>query len=322
MAILQSSGCVGIVYEGKQMVHPLEMNMIRTNERSLIRMAVQGQVMPPRCYGWELTETGRGETLPSVGGITYNVLVGDSAYGWAADHVEPAVTFTASRAHLDSNPNKAFNAYACVGNKARLISGAAKGRVGTVTGHHGGVEHVIIDFPQEVLRKMTEDDKVLIEAHGSGLCLPDYPDLRCFGLSPVLFKKMGLVATREHTIKVPVVAVVPPEIMGSGIGALDNYKGDYDIQTQDRETLAELGLDHLRLGDLVALMDQDHRFGVGYRRGACSIGVVVHGDSLLTGHGPGVRVLMTDPGSALQPVIRKQANIGALLGIGRFRSKK
>ena len=47
-----------------------------------------------------------------------------------------------------------------------------------VTGHHGGVEHVIADFDDETLGKLTQDDKILIRAYGQGLSLTDYPEIK------------------------------------------------------------------------------------------------------------------------------------------------
>ena len=38
--------------------------------------------------------------------------------------------------------------YSCVGNEAKVVSGDAKGAIGYVIGHHGGSEHVIVDFPK------------------------------------------------------------------------------------------------------------------------------------------------------------------------------
>ncbi len=293
--------------------------MLKTNEAQLVKMAIQGQVMYTRCYGWEPTNSGEVAFLPAVGGITYNVKVGDSAFGWMADHVEPGVSMTASREGLDRNPNKSFNAFSCLGNKARLINGESKGQYGVVTGHHGGLEHVLVDFADHVLQTMTEDDKVLIEAYGAGLRLTELPDIQLMSLDPGLLHKMKLNILPKGCLEVPVVAVIPPEFMGSGIGSLDNYKGDYDIQTQDRASIDRLGLGCLRLGDLVALKDQDNRYGFGFRKKAMSIGVVIHGDSHLTGHGPGVQVIMTASRSIIVPRIDKRANLAELLKIGRKR---
>ena len=43
----------------------------------------------------------------------------------------------------------------------------------------------------------------------------------------------------------------------------------------------------------------DHRFGRSYRRGWVAICLCIHGDSVLTGHGPGILTLITGPEDAL-----------------------
>ncbi|MBI3805021.1 MAG: DUF4438 domain-containing protein [Nitrospirae bacterium] len=293
---------------------------MRTNEASLVRFAVQGTVMYPRSYGWEVSRTGQPMMLPSVGGITYNVKVGDSVFGLAGDHIEPAVSFTSDPTKLTQDPNRGFNIFSCIGNEAVIISGDAKGEKGMVTGHHGGVEHVLADFPDHALEKLTHDDKVLIRAFGQGLRLLDYPEVHCFSLDPSLLKKLGLHVAQRGQLEVPVTAIVPGKLMGSGLGHSDVFKGDYDIQTSDMGMIREHRLDRLRFGDIVAILDHDSSFGWSYRTGAVSIGVVVHGDSQLAGHGPGVQTLLSSKEGLFSPVIRSDANIGFYLNVGRWRA--
>jgi hypothetical protein len=40
---------------------------------------------------FSLGHDGMSTVLPGVGGITYNVKIGDGVFGWAGDHVEPGV---------------------------------------------------------------------------------------------------------------------------------------------------------------------------------------------------------------------------------------
>jgi hypothetical protein len=89
--------------------------------------------------------------------------------------------------------------------------------------------------------------------------------------------------------------------------------------TGDREELHRLGLDSLRIGDIVAVPDHNHTWGRGYRPGATTIGLIIHGDSAWTGHGPGVLDLMSTTSGNLLPVIDSDANIALRLGI---RSKQ
>jgi hypothetical protein len=252
--------------------------------------------------------------LPGVGGITYNVRVGDLAVGWMADHVEPGVSLE-NKEKDDRSPqgaNYALNVLSCVGNEAVVISGAAKGEKGVVTGKHGGIEHVLVDFPVQVMERMAIADKVMIKAFGVGLKLLDFPQVKLMNLDPSFFT---VLETREDdgTLEVPVTHTIPAKIMGSGLGADNVYSGDYDIQLFDEETKTEYGLKDLRLGDLVAIMDADHSFGRIYRQGAISVGIISHSDCIISGHGPGVTTLFTSSTGKIIPKINSRTNIATLL---------
>jgi hypothetical protein len=101
--------------------------------------------------------------------------------------------------------------------------------------------------------------------------------------------------------------------MGSGLGANQVNSGDYDIQLFDKMIVDQYGLESLRLGDLVAIVDADHSFGRIYRQGAVSVGVVIHSNCVTAGHGPGVTTLMTSPDGKIVPLIKHEANIASLL---------
>jgi hypothetical protein len=300
--------------------------MLKTNEKNLVEFLLQCQPGPPKTRGsWSVDHRGEPFLLPSIGGITLNVQAGDSAFGWAGDHVEPGVSCTADTHKPFDHPNNALQIYSCVGNAATVISGEAKGGKGVVLGHHGGSEHVIVDFPEEVKQKLTYSDTIMVHAKGQGLKLLDYPDIVLFNLAPGLLKKMKIRKTAENILEVPVTTVVPAACMGSGVGASHVAKGDYDIMTSDDETVMKYGLDKMRFGDFVALLDHDNRFGRAYRQGAVSIGVVVHSDCLVAGHGPGVTTVMTSASPCIKPVIDAKANIADLLRIGtagRISNKK
>lgn len=293
--------------------------MLRTNRDKLVELSVMGMVAPPlRSSAYRIDRDGVPFVLPGTGGIAYNVKVGDPAFGWAGDHIEPGVS-TAAVIDKRSDPkNQAYNTFACIGNVATVVSGDAKGAKGIVTGTHGGIEHVLIDFADEDLEKLCIDDKIQIRSVGQGLRLVDYPGIFVFNLDPDLLDKLGIEEV-DGKLVVPVAAVVPAKFMGSGLGAASVASGDYDITTSDQEELKGLGLDQLRFGDLVALEDTDNRFGRSYRRGAVSIGVVVHSDCLIAGHGPGVTTIFTAIDGSLAYREDKDANIGRILGIGRYR---
>ncbi|PIQ26783.1 DUF4438 domain-containing protein [bacterium (Candidatus Blackallbacteria) CG17_big_fil_post_rev_8_21_14_2_50_48_46] len=294
--------------------------MLKTNESSLIMNAVQGSPIYPGASGWRVSHDGKGLMLPGVGGINYNLKVGDSAFGWVADHAEPAVSSTASLEKREQGVNLSYNYFACIGNEARIISGEAKGAKGIVTGTHGGCEHVMIDFSEEVLDLLSYEDRIQIRAFGQGLALSDYPEVLIWSLAPSLLHKMGIEEDPgEKLLRVPVVATVPAELLGSGLGRTDGYKADIDIQTSDQAYIRQLGLDKLKLGDFVALMDYKSYYGWSFQKGAVTIGIVCHTDSYTAGHGPGVTTLLTSTQGEIQPLIYPNANIGQYLKIGRYR---
>ncbi|HNX30479.1 MAG TPA: DUF4438 domain-containing protein [Holophaga sp.] len=291
--------------------------MLKTNKASIVEFLLECQPGPPRTNGlWKVDHEGNPFLLPGIGGITLNLQVGDSAFGWAGDHIEPGVSCTGDTHKPNDHPNNSLQMFACVGNTARVVSGEAKGSTGVVLGTHGGSEHLIVDFPRPVKEKLTYDDKIMIHARGQGLKLLDFPEIMLFNLDPSLLEKMQVRKSGRTKLEVPVTTIVPAACMGSGIGSAHVAKGDYDIVTSDPESVEEFKLDKIRFGDFVALLDHDNRYGRAYRQGAVTIGVVVHSDCMKAGHGPGVTTIMTCRSSLIIPVIDPAANLADLLGIG------
>ena len=144
--------------------------MLKTNEDKLVMLSVAGQISAPACQP-RICFDGVVRVTPGTGGITYNVKVGDCAFGLAGDHVEPGV----STKNPDEKANSGYNTLSCVGNTAYVVSGDAKGAKGTVTGKHGGIEHVLIHFDRETLDKLQVGDKIQVRSYGQGLALTDYP---------------------------------------------------------------------------------------------------------------------------------------------------
>lgn len=285
---------------------------VRVNYDDIVQLSVIGEIISPRGQSspYRVTFDGRPVVLPGTGGIVYNVRVGDRAIGWASDHMEPCVTIR----NKDEAANHALNVLACIGNEARVVSGEAKGSKGTVTGKHGGAEHVMVDFEPDVLERLTIGDKIQVRAYGRGLQLLDLPEVKLLNIGVQLLKALPL-DIQDGSLGVPVAGMVPAELMGSGVGSASE-RGDVDIQTADGTVLAQHGLENLRLGDIVAITDQDHSFGRGYRKGAVSIAVIAHTDSFVAGHGPGITTLMTSATGKIQPRIApEEANISTLLNL-------
>jgi hypothetical protein len=238
--------------------------MLRTNVDKLVKISVVGEVASP-VYGrgiYRISAQGDPVVLPGVGGITYNVRVGDLACGWEADHVEPGVSVENKEndSRFGRGANTAFNVLSCVGNEAVVVTEGAKGAKGVVTGKHGGIEHVLVDFQLETLEKLMLGDKVLVKAFGVGLKLLDFPGIKVMNMDPRFLDALDPKPSGEK-LEVSVTHVIPAAIMGSGLGADQTYSGDYDIQLFDENVRKEFGLDDLRLGDVVAIKDADHSYG-------------------------------------------------------------
>lgn len=289
----------------------------RMNTEQLVELSVIGEVSSPGFASttpYRIGYDGIPRVLAVSGGITYNVRVGDKACGWAGDHVEPCVSVR----NPDERQSGALNVLSTVGNTARLVTGDAKGGEGTVTGKHGGIEHVMVDFPDDVLNKMVIGDRMQIRAYGVGLRFLDYPEVRVMGLNPQFVEAWG-IADRDGTLTVPIAKRVPAGIMGSGLGRDNGFRGDYDITLFDPETVAQYDLASLRLGDLVAIENADSTFGRYYRTGAVTIGIIAHADSYLAGHGPGVTCLLSSKAGEITPILSDTANIADILKIGTRR---
>jgi len=279
--------------------------MIKTNRDKLPVISVSGVVWHPKGGGpGRVTIDGNVVWIPGTGGIAYNVKIGDCCMSWVADHLEPGVTTR----HKDDDHNQAYNVLSCIGNEAIVKTGDAKGSKGIVTGKHGGAEHVMVHFSSDVLEKLDIDDKITVKACGQGMKLLDYPDIYLRSVSPQLFDKMN-IKEDGGKLKVGVAKIVPADIMGSGLGAVGTARGDYDITLFCDEMKEKFGLSDLRFGDIVAITNADNRYGRSYKTGAVSIGVIIHGDCIVPGHGPGVTTLMTSNLPLLEPFIDVKANL-------------
>ena len=290
--------------------------MLKTNVDKLVRISVFGEVVSPVIGRsvYNVSAEGVPMVLPGVGGITYNIRVGDRACGWEADHVEPGVSVENKEndPRFGQGANAAFNVLSCVGNEALVATGDAKGARGAVTGKHGGIEHVLVDFQPETLEKLMIGDKVLVKAFGVGLKLSDFPQIIVMNMDPRFLKAVN-PKPKGDKLEVPVTHIVPAATMGSGLGANQTYSGDYDIQLFDKGVIKKYGLENLRLGDVVAIMDADHSFGRIYKQGAVSVGIVVHTNCVTSGHGPGVTTLFTSSKGKIIPKIDAKTNIATLL---------
>ena len=108
--------------------------------------------------------------------------------------------------------------------------------------------------------------------------------------------------------------VVPNRIIGAGSGFQSESKV-LNLQMTDLDVRREARLDDLRFGDLVAVQDWDSRFTHGFLRGYTAVGIVSQGDSVRSGYGPGITIIMTGSSKQIKPEIVEEANIAQYLGL-------
>lgn len=286
---------------------------LRLNTAKLVMQGMQGQIAHPvgRENPYRVGQDGVSRVLPGTGGITINCRIGDPCVGLAADHVEPGVALHNNGRELigaRNGPNMALMTSACVGNCARVATGPATGALGMVSGKHGGVDHLLVDFDTRTLCRLNIGDRIQVYTYGLGLELLDFPDIAVSNCAPGLLRRWAPVP-RDGVLDVRVTHVLPAAIMGSGLGKNNIWRGDTDIQLFDPGMRRRYGLETLRFGDLVAVIDSDARYGAAWRSGRTTIGVVVHSDSTVAAHGPGMTALLTGPSTRLRPVRDSTANI-------------
>ncbi|MDD1620045.1 MAG: DUF4438 domain-containing protein [Methylococcaceae bacterium] len=301
-----------------------EMNSVnrgspRINAKDLVMVAVSGQIAHPigAANAYRIGNDGVPRVLPATGGIVINQRIGDRCVGLAGDHIEPGVSLHNNQREVVGSrkgPNQALITYACIGNRVRVTSGPCVGEQGLVTGKHGGVDHVMVDFPTQVLQRLNIGDRMQINSIGLGLELIDYPGITVFNCAPELLQRWGVVE-RHGRLEVPVTHLIPGRVMGSGLGKNTVWRGDYDIQLFDPAVRNRYGLGRLRFGDMVAIIGADTRFGPSFRQGYISFGIVVHGDSTVSGHGPGVTPLVCGRAEQFKAVQRNTANLADIFGI-------
>ncbi|WP_027345164.1 DUF4438 family protein [Hamadaea tsunoensis] len=283
--------------------------MIRTNGDRLVTQILTGEVWPALAdrHGYKVDADGTPILLPGMGGVTLGVHPGDPATGYAADHLEPGLSVRAR----DGGANMALQFLSCVGNTVTVRTGPAAGKTGKVIGQHA---YVLVDMAEEDLAEVTVGDQVTVAARGQGLKLLDHPAIVAKNLDPGLLDRLPVRTLPDGRLEVGVAVRVPAAAVGAGSGMVSEFAntdlmGAYAGQGED----LSLGLEALRIGDLVVIEDADHRFGRGYRPGYLTIGVISTGHCRLFGHGPGPSTILSGPADAFSIVDNPDAHLGGLL---------
>jgi len=144
-----------------------------------------------------------------------------------------------------------------------------------------------------------------------GLAIENRPELTCLSLSPDLAMRWLGGLDGEGRAIVPVVAELPAEAAAAGIG-MPSQRFNMDLHS-DQPPMAE-PCRSLGFGDLIAVHDQDHRFGRRFRRGWIAVGIVSHGRTIAGGHGLGFMTLLTGPADRMRLVASSEANVARLMG--------
>ncbi len=288
--------------------------MIKTNENKLTCQSavakIKGMFISANNYTI-MDSDGYGHMMNVHGGINYTNQIGDNCMDIFACLPVPGVSIESA------GEVKEVKIYGCLGNEAVITSGPAAGSKGIYTGKIFGGDYASLYFPQEVLEKMIGEEHFLIKCRGAGLALTDHPEIEMMNISPELFHKLNAVENGDGTLSVPVTHVLPSVIMGEGWGNMCFAGDEIDISTDDEESYKKYDLRSLRFGDLVYVQDLDSTHGTSYIEGACSVGVIVHGDCAGLGFGPGFLAVMSSKKPLIRPVVSENANIADYYGISR-----
>ena len=279
---------------------------LATNAERLVRQPLRGEVWPALAdrHAYRVDADGVPFVLPGMGGVTLGVHPGDIATGYAADHLEPGLSIR----HRAPAANYALQFLSCVGNVVTVRSGPAAGATGRVIGQHA---YVLADLAEDELAQIASGDVVDVLARRAGAHAHRPPRHRREErrTRPARRPSACTPATTAGCA-VPVAVRVPAAAVGAGAGMVSEFAntdlmGAYAGQGED----LSLGLESLRIGDVVALEDQDHRFGRGWRPGWTTIGVISTGHCRLFGHGPGPSSILSGPSDAFALVDEPAANL-------------
>lgn len=249
---------------------------------------------------------GRPFVPTGTGGVVLGLAIGDSVFGFDADSASPAVSVV----HPEPAARSALTAYACLGNAVTVRTGAAAGQRGTVLGKRGEQGRVLAWFPPEVTALLVPGDAVAIRALGQGARLVGAAgDLggQLLNVDPAFLAVLPIELGRE-SIRVGVRGRVGSKLIGNGIGR-PAHQWDLDLQVT-ADSAAAVALEHLSIGDLVAVQDLDVRHNTGYRRGWVTVGVITTTTSPRPGHGAGLMPVLCVPAQVLDVDVQPVAHVG------------
>jgi len=288
---------------------------VQTNKDKLLTMAVQGQIAPAEpSRSYTTTWDGKAKMAIGIGGINYNLKIGDKIFGWASG--DRATVGVATVGTGESRGRGSWLTFTSIGNEVKVLCGEAKGERGIIIAKFGS--YVLVHFEDSVLEKLAVGNNLHVKATGVGLEIEGFKDVFIHGLAPEVLEKIA-VQNAAGKIEVPVVKEIPAEIVGQGAGS-GSLSGNWHIQTCYPPDIKKYGLDELRFGDLILLKDIQTDYGKGYFKGGATVGVVCAGPSDISGQGIGVTPVLSTRSDKLTARIDPTANIGKYLGLKMKKS--
>jgi hypothetical protein len=290
---------------------------ISTNKDKVLTLAVHGKIAPARpSRPYTTTWNGKPKRAIGIGGINYNLKLGDEIFGWAS--TDRATVGVAAVGAGESRFAAGWRDYTSIGNEVRVLSGEAKGDKGVVVGKFEG--YTLIHFDDDTLAKLSLGDSLHAKARGTGLAIEGFEDVHPHGIAPELLEKFD-IQNVDGVLQVPVVKEIPGELAGRGAGA-GAISGNWHVQTCYPPDIPKYGLDELRFGDLVVLKDIQTDYGKGFYRGGATVGVVVSGPSDMSGLGIGVTPILSTRFGKIKAKIDPTANLAKYLGIAMKPASK
>jgi len=289
--------------------------VISTNKDKLLTIAVQGEIAPAQpSRSYTTTWDGKPKMAIGIGGINYNLKIGDKIFGWASG--DRATVGVATVGTGEERGRGTWLTFTSIGNKVKVLKGEAKGDKGVIVGKFGS--YVQVHFEDDVLEKLEIGNTLQVKATGVGLEIKGFKDVFVHGVTPEVLEKI-VAHNSAGKLEVPVVKEIPAEIVGQGAGR-GSLSGNWHIQTCFPPDIKKYGLDELRFGDLVLLKDIQTDYGMGYFKGGATVGVVCAGPSDISGLGIGVTPILSTRSNKLTARIDPTANIGKYLGLKMKKS--
>jgi hypothetical protein len=303
---------LGMIFLFMALVHATnqaDLQPVKTNKDKLLVLAVQGQVAPAQPgSSYATTWDGKAKMTIGIGGINYNLKIGDKVFGWASG--DRATVGVATEGAGSDRAKSSYRDYTSIGNEVKIIRGEAKGEKGIIVGKFGSF--VLVHFEDDTLEKLAIGDTLHVKASGTGLKIEGFDDVYAHGIAPDVLEKI-VGKTAGGKLEAPVVKKIPADLVSRGQGG--SLAGHWHIQTSFPPDIKKYGLDELRFGDLVLLQDIQTDFGQGYYQGGATLGVVCSGPSDISGYGIGVTKILSTRFGKITGRIDPTANIGKFLGI-------